>query len=187
MLGSVSPVATLQISTHNLYFLQLRSSQQCFLPGLKVWMCSLCLKQCRWPFSKLRDHLQKHAGRSMRSPASPKKPSHRQCCKSPVSFNMTMPTTKAVPEKKACSSRQRSLNKTILHAGLLVAACHNIYTPRASAQWERRLVQKGYWTHQGAAFTSQRKSLSVFPDKVPVGNLLRITSSKFLSFHLFIY
>lgn len=47
----------------------------------------------------------------------------------PVAFNTRMHRTKTVAEKKVCSSRQRSLNKTILQAGLLVAACHNIYTP----------------------------------------------------------
>lgn len=114
----------------------------------------------------------------------PKKLADRQCCPSPNSFNMRMLRTKAVAEKKSCSFRQRFLNKTTLHEGWIVAACHNIYTPWASAQCKRRLVQKGYWTHQGTAFTSQRKSLSPFSDKVPVGILLRITSSQFLSFYL---
>lgn len=115
----------------------------------------------------------------------PKKLADRQCCPSPNSFNMRMLRTKAVAEKKGCSFRQRFLNKTTLHEGWIVAACHNIYTPWASAQCKRRLVQKAYWTHQGTAFTSKRKSLSPFSDKVPVGILLRITSSQFLSLCLF--
>lgn len=74
-----------------------------------------------------RAHRQCKATNAVSS--SPKSQFTGNAANHPIAFNMRTHRTNTVAEKKVCSSRQRSLNKTILHAGLLVAACHDIYTP----------------------------------------------------------
>lgn len=91
----------------------------------------------------------------------PKKPAAGPAAHQPTAFNMRMQRANVVAEKKVCSSRQRSLNKTIPHAGLLVAACRNTYTPWAWARCKRRLIWKVYWIHQGNFHLPEKKPASL--------------------------
>lgn len=102
-----------------------------------------------------------------RSLQLPKQLTHGPAAHHPTTFNMRMQRATVVAEKKVCSSRQSSLNKTIPHAGLLVAACHNIYPPEhghdAKGGSSGRSIE-----HIKEAFTSQKKSLSLSSDKSSV-------------------
>lgn len=62
---------------------------------------------------------------------------------------------------------------------LLVAACHNIYIPEHLHN-AVEAHSKGLLNTSSNSFTSWKKGLSLLSDKVPVGNLLRTFSSKFL-------